>query len=522
MPKLPLEVLAEIISFGSQSEMRGLTTVSRDFYDATRLAGLYIHRTICIDLGKPDIAVELLLEHILCFAEILLHTEEHNCLLSLDLDLSKRTGEDIFAEEVDIPDIFLRAFTLLARMVALSLNWLVKLSIVLPPPLVDPMIECLCRPAPVLKDFTFKCDQGWLRHPSRHALSPQLFAAQASNLRRVSLSSIALCALPVPAFAGVRTACLDFGGSLELDVAANFPRAVDLEFRHEPLGEDAEVARLRFTGLAVQRLVIEDGAEPPLLLPAISRGLRLLSVPEMHLYSNFDTYTTASLCPASPGPVAVRLWPGPPDMGMSIMVSSLEKNWKRLLHYGWWLADEGIPSSMGEFPFHASITYLRLENSYIDGLLHAQLILEALEHVRIDLPSDAWPTPGMLWAPAWKGGVSHADKLPEYWCYEAEYPSYWLMCPRLKTLSLFAIDEPMVVHPHELAYLGCALGQEYVTGYEKTAHLVLVGVSFPEGSSPVLIDVTFSVVKTFEFGAAGLPEDLDSGLWEYQWNPIED
>ncbi|EJD47141.1 hypothetical protein AURDEDRAFT_163750 [Auricularia subglabra TFB-10046 SS5] len=487
--------------------------VSRDFYVATRHAGLYIPCTLSFDDEQFDrIATE-----VARLTEIVLHTSTYDRLLSLDIRCS---DSDEALTGPDIPTPVLDAFTTLARALSLSLERLVNLAVYVPLPLVPLILESLRLPAPLLRSFVFECDQGNPEQPASHSISVSLFGNEPHNLRHVSLSSIVLPAVPIPAFSRVSRVQLSFGGARNLDIGLHFPRTVDMELRCDPSDDNKTPPELSFTGLTLEGLVVRAGADyaPDLLLSAVNRRLHLDSIPVIQMY----TYGCDS---------ATLLWQSIPerlvlwieadfvgDADMCVVVSSPGTGWTRLLHFHIWCPELYPRSPIEDLPFLDNIVQLRLDNRFLDGILRDMLSLEVLEHIQIDLPSRG-PAPGMLWPPAWKDGVSHGDALPESWCFEVEYPEYWLTCPSLKVLTLSAVDRPMTVNSREVAYLGCALGQENAT-WTETAGLVLVGVSFATPASRDLIEETFCVVLECKFTGAGAPEDLGLGMSLYEWDTL--
>ncbi|EJD47146.1 hypothetical protein AURDEDRAFT_123602 [Auricularia subglabra TFB-10046 SS5] len=203
---------------------------------------------------------------------------------------------------------------------------------------------------------------------------------------------------------------------------------------------------------------------------------------------------------------------------MSFIVSSPGTAWTRLLHFHIWWPEICPRSPIEDLPFLGNIVQLRLDNRFLDGILCETLSFEVLEHIQIDLPSRA-PAPGMLWPPAWEDGVSHGDALPESWCFEDEYPEYWLSCRSLKLLTLSAVDKPVTVSSREAAYLGCTLGQKCAS-WRETARLVLVGVTFAMPASRDLLDETYSAVLVHTFTEAGAPHDSGSEMSLYDWDTV--
>ncbi|EJD47122.1 hypothetical protein AURDEDRAFT_163730 [Auricularia subglabra TFB-10046 SS5] len=481
-----------------------MTLVSRGFYAATRLSGLYVHHSICVDRKKQEYAVF----GTITFMSIVDHAAHFDRLLSLDIYYHNDRGEEAFTAS-DMPRDIWNALAALVALLPHALEKLVRLFITVPQTLVPSMLDALREPAPLLNTFCFKSDQGWWHLPATYTLPQDLFGGRlhAGNLRTVSLSGVGLGQVPLPAFARISHVHLEFGGAFSLNLGQHFPAASHLEFRRDGYAQGARPLHLGFIGLSVQRLAVEDAADPPhLLLAAISEGLQLHAVPEVQIHNDDNGDSAELLWPTSPGPLAVRL-----EDGIAIVVSSLISTWKRILHFDSY-DPEGIilPSRLGGLPILGHVTYLRLENAFVDGLLRAQLDLEALERLHVDVRA-----PGALWPPAWKTGAAQPDTLPEAFCFVVDYPDHFLRCPRLETLTLLAPDGPLVVHSREAAYLGCALGQEH-----RDCTLALVGVSFSEPVSWDLLKQMFSVVTSDGFERGDAQEDQDSGLWDYDWSTV--
>ncbi|EJD47093.1 hypothetical protein AURDEDRAFT_163703 [Auricularia subglabra TFB-10046 SS5] len=428
-----------------------MTLVSRGFYTATRLAGLYIHHSICVDRKKQEYAVF----GTITFMSIVDHAAHFDRLLSLDIYYHNDRGEDAFTAS-DMPRDIWNALAALVAHLPHALVKLVRLFITVPPTLVPSMLEALRDPALLLNTFCLKSDQGWCGG-----------RLHTGNLHTVSLSGVGLGQVPLPAFEQVVRVHLELGGAFSLNLGPHFPAASHLEFRRRESAQGAQPPHLGFTGLSVQCLALH-------------------AVPgDVQIHNDDNGDSAELLWPTSPGPLAVRL-----EDGIAIVVSSLISTWKRILHFDSY-DPEGIilPSPHGGLPILGHVTYLRLENAFVDGLLRAQLELEALERLHIDVRA-----PGALWPPAWKTGAAQPDTLPEAFCFVVDYPDHFLRCPRLETLTLLAPNGPLVVQSREAA--------------------------FSEPVSWELLKQMFSVFKSDEFERGDAQKDRDSGLWGYDGSTV--
>ncbi|EJD47092.1 hypothetical protein AURDEDRAFT_113471 [Auricularia subglabra TFB-10046 SS5] len=143
-------------------------------------------------------------------------------------------------------------------------------------------------------------------------------------------------------------------------------------------------------------------------------------------------------------------------------------------HPGWYCAfrirDWALDQQYPLLGHDARLLSLRLDNTYIAGLLESRVSLPLLRHLRIDLvPDSVYNT--MIWPMAW-GVMPHPDDGGG----ESD-SAYCLPCPVLEMLIIAALDAPLKIKSEEVIQLGGALGQlDREDGAR--ARLVIQGMTF--------------------------------------------
>ncbi|EJD40416.1 hypothetical protein AURDEDRAFT_115898 [Auricularia subglabra TFB-10046 SS5] len=227
-----------------------------------------------------------------------------------------------------------------------------------------------------------------------------------------------------------------------------------------------------------------------------------------------------------PGPIRMRVrdnGKGNDFLTLATLVTESGTRRIRKFEFANWERYDGTP--LDELAFLAPrLTYIRLENEFLSGLLLFGCALPALRRLWIDLPYDTFVR-GVIMPFFRQDYNSSVESLYSYAessdsdaeAQPVERACRLVPCNALENLTLFATEQPVEVDSVRLSLLARALGQDARAASDR-ALLRLVGVLFRKGEeSETVVDVVpevFSSVEHRDFQGEGSLEARELGVWD--------
>ncbi|EJD42813.1 hypothetical protein AURDEDRAFT_168057 [Auricularia subglabra TFB-10046 SS5] len=505
LDKLPPELLIIVLKSLDHTDLRGVASVSRTFYDLAWRAGLYIHRNICWRNAPGcvhDCAV---------LNELVPHALKQGLRLSFSfvfVSYSMDTSQDVSTSPT--------ARELLSFITA-ALPITVYLDIVVSDTFVARLTAGLRHPAPNLTAFNLAIDTVNEEAKITYDLPIDVFMQSARNLRRVTLENVALGNDPIPAFSRADYVDLVYDNQCpHTELVRHFPR-----MRHLGLGfirdEDAPPppppTEFSLEGVLLRKLILRDYEA---LMPVFLSDTNLHDIPDVAYFGDTMEWINPFCNTKKDGPISIRLTVNADDCDISTSIVPEHRRWRRVYNLDIWDLTRPFPI-LRLAGLRERLTYLRLDNFILFSLLECSgLALSALRELRVDLCTRG-PFSAMVWPPDWACDPTHVTlSFGEQDKSAPEFPetSYcYVDCAALRRLTLFAMDAHMSVDSKEIAFLGRALSQCTRPEQERAA-LELVGIEPKLPVAHALLDKTFSVVHHLEFAGEESLRGRDSGLWD--------
>ncbi|EJD47076.1 hypothetical protein AURDEDRAFT_163686 [Auricularia subglabra TFB-10046 SS5] len=510
MDSLPPELVAKILEYLDQADLRRAAAVSRHFYATAWQAGLHIHRNIRWnnELGRFTHRTTLneLVRHALKKDRLRL---SFSCsVMSFSLDLIEKAPfpssiHDLLSLITSASPVlvslkvmgFPRFIASLAAALRLSVPNLAALDLTVPPFYAGMIVQ---------------------------ELSVGLFSGCAPKLRRLTLQNIPLGRGPVAAFAHLDSVCLGYEGQFpHIDLARQFPLVRHLHVKLTTENQEPLPLSLNLDGSSdsLRKLTIRFynlSARTPVVLT----GTDMSGVPDVEHFGSAIAWSDPLWHRTDDGPISIRLiWRSVREI--SIFIVPEHARWRRVYCRNDW------SSGVDEFPvlrlpgLHSRLTYLRMDNNFLPALLECTgLALGALRTLQIDFNTQM-PHAFMVWPPDWLH-----DPLDNYPFTERDRSaqqfsgtSYgYVECDALERLRLFAMDKEMSVNSNEVAFIGRALSQCARRAQDR-ATLEVVGVELDAPVPHALLDQTFSEVRRHAFVGENSVQGRDDGLWDREPRP---
>ncbi|EJD47130.1 hypothetical protein AURDEDRAFT_113476 [Auricularia subglabra TFB-10046 SS5] len=258
-------------------------------------------------------------------------------------------------------------------------------------------------------------------------------------------------------------------------------------------------------------------------MPAILRSIKLDDVPDFqHLCSFVSLDWDDPLWQQTDGGgLRIRLQDNVLEHSSTsvlILPASEQQRWRRAYHIRSWYSTDSFP--VAYFPaLGARLTYLRMENRYLDTFLSDTLPpLDALRVLQIDF-HPGWEEAEMVWPPDWAD--ENGNRL-EFSSVDRSAPAFpadsyvYVRCAALERLTLYAFDAAMVVESQEVAFLGSALSQRARPKQDR-AVLELIGIGFKTPVARDLLDQTFSSARESAFAGCTTRKAAKEYVWDEDW-----
>lgn len=358
---------------------------------------------------------------------------------------------------------------------------------------------------PLLRIFTMIIPRNYSAEQPSQTLPLDIFSAGAPQLRTVVLQGSLIGSQPIPAFERVNHLIIEQFTTLQhTPINLCFPRLTALQVYACSTAKD--LSPLDFSGLQLRTLVVR-GHDPFERIYEL-RNVQLETIPEVHLVQYFPIWK-GRLWEREIGDFAVHLRVSDMLEGWQISVIQPRRPWLFVCH----IVDEDNPFrvvGLENIPGAAQhLTSLRMGNQCLHGfLLREGISFPALRELRVDLISSS-KAGSMLWPPdsptLFTDGRIPANAGSAATFKSAPKSFYNVACPALATLTVFALDKPMLVQAPAAAFLGRALGCLERAKSDRPV-LSLIGVDFAPPQARALVNKVFSEVRKSAF-VGGVSED---------------
>ncbi|EJD47083.1 hypothetical protein AURDEDRAFT_113469 [Auricularia subglabra TFB-10046 SS5] len=258
-------------------------------------------------------------------------------------------------------------------------------------------------------------------------------------------------------------------------------------------------------------------------MPAILRSIKLDDVPYFQHLCSFVSldWDDPLWQQTAGGGIRIRLQDDVLEHSSAsvlMLPDSEQQRWRRAYHIRSWYSTDPFP--VADFPsLGARLTYLRMENRYLDSFLSDTLPpLDALRALQIDFHPGGKEA-AMVWPPDWadENGNRH-----EYSPVDRSAPAFpedsyiYVRCAALERLTLYAFDAAMVVESQEAAFLGSALSQRARPKQDR-AGLELIGIGLKTPVASDLLDQTFSSVRELGLAGCASRKAAKEYVWDEDW-----